>query len=58
MTWCEDNAQICELYDWIEAWMSEKHISALAAAERIHDNLESALQDYLDDLNDGRGYVA
>jgi len=38
--------------------MSEKHISALAAAERIHDNLESALQDYLDDHNDGRGYVA
>ena len=54
MTRCEDNSQICELYDWIEAWMNEKHISALDAAERISDNLETALQDYLDDHNDGR----
>lgn len=58
MVRCEDNSQISELYDWIEAWMNEKHISALDAAERISNNLETALQDYLDDHNDGRGYYA
>lgn len=49
MTRCEDSSQICELYDWIDAWRKLKHISAGEAAERIQLNLEDALQDYRDD---------
>jgi len=44
-----DDTQICELYDWIAVWVNVKRLTPVDAALRVQENLEAALQDYLDD---------